>query len=231
MCSSGISHIATCDLASCLVTGHQWRVSFFLCSLPGQVSVHIDLNSSSSLSLSSYRRCSSPLNVFMAIWCTLSRNSISCTGSPATDTALQKCPRWCWVERKNHPPLSCWYCLTQHKALLSFSAARPHCWLMFNLVPARTPRSFSGKDPFPFTDNHPAFTPALQGVVLPQVQDLPLLDEFQEIPVSPFLQHFSQHPSECQHNCFVRQSLLLVLHHLQTCWGHTLRCLGHLWRC
>lgn len=63
MCSNGISFISTCGLESCPVTGHQWKESFsiFFCPLPGQVSVHIDLKSSSSLSLSSYRRCSSPL--------------------------------------------------------------------------------------------------------------------------------------------------------------------------
>lgn len=45
-------------------------------------------------------------------------------------------------------------------------------------------------------------------------------------------QHFSQHPSECQHNCLVYQSPLQVSHHVQTCRGHALHhCLGHLWGC
>ena len=63
------------------------------------------------------------------------------------------------------------FCLRQPRTRLSFFIAKAHCWLMFNSVSTRSLGPFSAAFQLVSTQ-----TILLHGVVLPQVQDFPLLN-------------------------------------------------------
>lgn len=94
-------------IACCPVTEHQWKEPGFLFFAHSfQTFIHIDefppgsffsrVNISSSFNLSSYERCSSPLNILDGLSPVLR--------SPVLDTELQLWPHQCWVQKKVQIP-------------------------------------------------------------------------------------------------------------------------------
>lgn len=70
--------------------------------------------------------------------------SLCCTGEPSTGSSTPDMISTAW-NRGYHLDLLAMLFVTQPRRLLAFNAARPYCWLMFNLMSTKTSRSFSAK--------------------------------------------------------------------------------------
>lgn len=96
----------------------------------------------STLTVSSYVRwCLSPLMIFAALhWTCSNMSNFLVLGSPALETVLQVCVSSAeqWGKNTSLDLLAVFF-LMHPRLLLSFFAARAHCWLMFNSVSSRTP--------------------------------------------------------------------------------------------
>lgn len=155
--SEGPSYVSVCARGS---WGCPWPHP--LCSLPPGVCPQggdalsllcSRLGSRSSLSLSSWQRCSSPSITLMAPCWTLSSLSLSpVLGSPALGPALQGWPHWCGAERKDPlPPPAVTQLPVQPRTLFCI-AAGAHFWLMGILVSSRTLPNFSFPTGWPPAD-------------------------------------------------------------------------------
>lgn len=110
--------------------------------------------------------------------------------------------------------------LKQARILLAFFATRTHCWLVFSLVSARAPGSFSAKLLSNWMGPSIFWCLGLSPSQCPQVQDIALpLVELHEAPAN-----FSSCwcPSGWHHDPLVYQLLHPALWHQWICWGYTL---------
>ena len=123
----------------------------------------------------------------------------------------QLSPHQCNIEGKDSLP---WLWLMPPRMLLAFFIARVECWLIFNLVPTRTPRSFLlGCFPAEYLQHM-----LVPGAVPPQWRGsafLPLELLWGSCLPNPTA---CQGPYEWQRHPLVYQPLLLVLCPLQTYW-------------
>jgi len=106
------------------------------------------LNSPSSLSLSSHKRCSSPRNNSVALQWTCSGMLMSVLCRGAQNWTLQDVQMqcyMCWGEGKDQLTsldLLVMLFLIQPRMPFTFFAMKARCWLMANLLSTRTPGSF-----------------------------------------------------------------------------------------
>lgn len=145
-------------IASCAVTGHQREEPDSACfTYSHWAYVHIDqtllslcfsrLNNPSSFSLYLYARCSSFLIVFIALHWTHSSKCLSllhweARPGPARQVCLTRA-EW----RGRTTSLLVMLCLIQPRRLLAVFAVTARCWVTFNLLSTRTPKSFPVKLP------------------------------------------------------------------------------------
>lgn len=106
-------------------------------------------NSSISLSLSSYVRCSHPLIIFVAHPWTCSRmcTSLFFTGKPRCGWNSPDMTHQVWAEVKDQPPqpAAIAFLNADHKACINSPYTKSHCCPKVKLLSTRTPRSFSAK--------------------------------------------------------------------------------------
>jgi len=102
------------------------------------------LSSHRFLSFSSCRRCSRPLIISVAVCWTLSRKFLSFLNWGAqTDAVFRMWSHQGRVEGEDHLPQPAGHTLLMHSRILLAFLTTAHCWLMANLLSARTPESFS----------------------------------------------------------------------------------------
>lgn len=108
----------------------------------------------------------------------------TCPAEPSTGTSTPHVSHQGWAGRKdhNHLPQPAGQDLNTVRMLLDCFVARVHCWLMFNLLSPRIPRSFPAELFFQPVGPLPALVPA---VVPPHMQDWALpFAELHETPVA-----------------------------------------------
>ena len=128
-------------------------------------------------------------------------------GSPELDTILQV---WPHQQRGRIPSfdLLMILCLMQPRVLSDCFAARAHCWIVFNLVSTRTPKTFSVKLLCRWVAPHHVL---VHGFVPSRCRTLHFL-----LNVMKFIST-CRGPSGWQHDPLAYQPLFPVLCHLQTC--------------
>lgn len=162
----------------------------------------------SSLSFSSCSKCSKPLNIIVDLqWPCTSMCLLSWRGHQWAEYSRSVSPG---LSRGNgHPsqPAGNFY-IIQSRMLLTFFAARTHCWFMSSL-PTKFPRAFSAKL---LSSWFSAFTAewgySSSGVGLGTCICWASWDSCSHVSSA------CQGPSEWQHNPQVYQTLLPVLYHL-----------------
>lgn len=105
------------------------------------------LASLSSVSLSSYEKCSSPIIELHGLLLKLPAifSLFLVLGRWELDPAVQMWPHHCWVEGKNHISWSAFSTPNAAQVTLFLITLRVHCWRTLNLLSYRTPTSFSAE--------------------------------------------------------------------------------------